>query len=115
MVYRWVLNNSIWKLIELKVISVGEIKCLQRATRKDFLYDGSFQEAIGSILAMAQCFGLMPVVGVKSKFASKLQFKWKSLRTIYSCVTFLLAAVYAGMTLLITLQNEIQFDRMSNI
>lgn len=86
---------------------------MKRATRKDFLYDGGFQEAVGSILAMAQCFALMPVVGVKSAKASNLKFQWTSFRTIYSFVAFLFTSVYAGMTLWITFTNPIQFDRMS--
>lgn len=90
----------------------GEIQWLKRATRKDLLFDGSFQEAIGSILAMAQCFGMMPVVGVKSSSAAELKFNWRSLRTFYSLMAFLFTLVYAGMTFWITLNNEIHFDRM---
>lgn len=93
----------------------GEIKCLKRATRKDFLYDGSFQQAVGSILAMAQCFALMPVVGVKSAKALNLKFQWTSFRTIYSFIIFLLTSVYAGMTFWITFNNPIQLDRMSEL
>lgn len=93
----------------------GEIKCLQRATRKDFLFNGSFQEATGSIIAMAQCFAIMPVVGVKSKSASKLQFKWISIRTIYSFITFVFVLITTGMTMWITLSHEIKFSRMSEI
>lgn len=55
----------------------------------------------------------MAVVGIKNQSASQLKFKWMSFRTIYSFIVFLLAIVYAGMTLLITLKNEIEFERMS--
>lgn len=75
--------------------------------------DGSFQEAISPILVMAQCFGIMPVVGVKSKSASKLKFQWKSVRVAYSFVAFILALIYAVMTIAKTLSRDIQFDSMS--
>ncbi|XP_031638768.1 gustatory receptor for sugar taste 64f-like [Contarinia nasturtii] len=91
---------------------LGEIKCLQRATRKDFLFNGSFHEAIGSILVMAQCFGMMPVVGVKCSSASKLHFKWSSFRTIYSFVAFILTVIYAAMTFWVTFSEEIKFEQM---
>lgn len=90
-----------------------EIQHLKRGTRKEFSFDGSFQEAIGSILALAQCFGVMPVVGIKSKSASCLEFQWKSFRTIYSLIAILLGLTYAGITFWITLSNDIEFVRMS--
>ena len=49
---------------------------------------GSFHEAIGPVLKVAQVFGVMPVDGVTSKDISNISFKWKSLKTIYS-LTFL--------------------------
>lgn len=54
-----------------------------------------------------------PVVGIKGKTAASLQFQWKSFRTAYSCVMFVLMVIYAGMTLWITLSNKIQFDQIS--
>lgn len=90
-----------------------EVQYLKRATRKDFSLDGSFQEAIGSILALAQCFGVMPVVGIKSKSASCLEYQWKNFRTIYSFIAILLGLLYAGITFWITFTNDIEFVRMS--
>lgn len=91
-----------------------EIQYLKRTTRKDIRsFEGSFQEAIGPTLALAQYFGVMPVVGVKSKSAAHLEFKWKSFRTIYSFIMFSCGAVYTGVTLWITLTSEIKFVRMS--
>lgn len=83
---------------------------MQRAAWKDFLSDGSFQEAIGSVLAMAQFFGVMPVLGVKTKTASKLQFKWLAFRTIYSLVAFFFLALYGGLTAWIAFENGLKFD-----
>lgn len=75
--------------------------------------DGSFQEAIGSILVMAQCFGIMPVVGIKSNSTSNLKFQWKSSRTVYSFIAFLLTLIYAILTIGKTLSTTIEFDRTS--
>lgn len=92
----------------------GNFTWMQRATRED-LINGSFHKAIGSILALAQCFGIMPVVGIKGKSAADLQFQWKSFRTIYSYILFVLMVIYCGITLWVTLSRDIQFDRMSKI
>lgn len=90
-----------------------EIQYLKRGPRKEFSFDGSFQEAIGSILSLAQCFGVMPVVGITSKSAAQLKYQWKSFRTIYSCLVILYGLIYAGLTFWITINDEIQFVRMS--
>lgn len=86
---------------------------MKKAKRKDVLFDGSFHEAIGSVLALAQCFGIMPVVGIKSKTASHLAFQWKSARSIYSFTAILLGVIYSGIVLWIIINNEIQFIQMS--
>jgi gustatory receptor len=57
-----------------------------RGTREDFLYNGSFQEAVGFILAVAQFFGIMPVSGVRCKSVNSLKFKKFSIRFIWSIV-----------------------------
>lgn len=89
----------------------GKIECLTRATRTEFVYNGSFQEAVGPILAFGQFFSVMPVVGVKTNSASKLKFKWDSCRTIYSVIMFVLLTFYASLTLFITFRrNKIRFE-----
>lgn len=59
---------------------------------------------------MAQCFGVMPVVGVKSKSAAKLRFEWFALRTIYSFVLFSFVTIYGGLTIWLALSNTVEFD-----
>lgn len=39
-------------------------------------------------------FGVMPVVGVSSRFVSELRFEWKSYRTIYAVMVAIIFAVY---------------------
>lgn len=93
-------------------LHVDEIERMKRKTKTSTSI-GCFHEAIGSILVMAQCFAIMPVIGVKSKSASNLKFQWKSVRVLYSFVAFLFALIYAVMTVGKTLSREIQFDRTS--
>lgn len=83
---------------------------MQRATNKDLLYKGSFQEAIGSVLIMAQCFAIMPVVGVKCDTAAEIYFSWKSYRTIYTLITFVLTTIYAALTIYTTFSVKVEFD-----
>jgi gustatory receptor len=44
------------------------------------MYEGTFHEAVGTILTIAQLFGMLPVQNVKSKNPSKLKFTKCSLR-----------------------------------
>lgn len=67
-----------------------------RGTRDDFMYEGTFHEAVGSIFAVAQLFGIMPVRGVKAKNPSKLKFNKCSFR-------FLLCLLYIAGTLWISI------------
>lgn len=92
-----------------------EVKWMQRANHDDLMYNGSFHEAIGSIMALAQYFGVMPVVGVKSKSTNDLKFQWKSLRTIYSLGLVVLMMIYGGMTLCVAFSGKINFDRIGKI
>lgn len=94
------------------ILHTDEIHGLKRTPRKEVSFDGSFHEAIGSILALAQCFGIMPVVGIKNKSASELAFQWKSVRCICSIVVILLSIIYAGLVFWITINDEIQFIQM---
>lgn len=54
---------------------------------------GSFHEAIGPVLRVAQVFGLMPIDGVMSRDISNLNYKWKSLKTAYSLTFLILGTV----------------------
>ncbi|KAG5679767.1 hypothetical protein PVAND_009307 [Polypedilum vanderplanki] len=67
-----------------------------RGSREDFMYEGTFFEAVGTILVIAQLFGLMPVHGVKAKHPSKLRFRKCSLR-------FLLCIFYTISIFILTL------------
>lgn len=74
------------------------------------MFNGSFQEAIAPILIMAQCFAVMPVIGVKSGSASKMYFKWLSFRTLYSIVVCIAIALLTGCTIGAAFRKNIQFE-----
>lgn len=76
------------------------------------MYDGSFIEAIGPVLAMGQFFAVMPVIGVRLGSASKLRYSWKSIRTIYSIVVFLFTIVYTVLTVYKSVEGKIEFDKI---
>lgn len=55
--------------------------------------NGSFHEAIGPILKVAHFFGVLPVDGVNSLKISCINFRWKSVKTIYSLVFILFGII----------------------
>ena len=54
---------------------------------------GSFHDAIGLILMVAQFFALMPVDEVNAKDISNINFRWNSLKTIYSLIFLICGAI----------------------
>ncbi|XP_073838971.1 gustatory receptor 5a [Musca autumnalis] len=72
---------------------------IRYATKSDLLHNGSFHEAIGPVLVMAQCFCLMPVRGVRSKTVKGLSFRWLSFRTSYCLVYMVLTVADTLLTL----------------
>lgn len=74
---------------------LGQSKC----------FEGSFREAIWPFLIIGQLFGVMPVVGVRSRPTDTFQFKWVTVRTIYSLS---IAAVLALASLLLVWQAFIR-------
>lgn len=97
------------------VIRIEEVQYLKRTMRKDFSSDGNFHAAIGSILGLAQWFGIMPVAGIKRKSSSHLEFQWKSVRAVYCFIATLVSLIHAGILLWITANNKIEFIQMSKL
>lgn len=64
--------------------SVTVVKPKNEETRSS-----TFHEAVGPCMAYGQFFGMIPVDGILADDESQLEFRWKSLKTIYS-MTFLL-------------------------
>lgn len=53
----------------------------------------SFFRAMGPILIMSQCFGLMPVNGIRGRDVTYIHFKWLSLKLMYSVIAILGALI----------------------
>lgn len=89
--YRFRPGKSFQDLIFLSSTDLSpavKFKFPTRGTREDFLYNGTFHEAIGFILAVAQVFGIMPVGGIREKSPNKLKFRKFSIRFVL-CIFFI--------------------------
>lgn len=60
----------------------------------------SFHCAIGSILRLAQIFGLLPVSGIRSSSPLNLRFFWSSIVTIYALLVLIAILVMALVSVL---------------
>jgi hypothetical protein len=54
-----------------------------------------------TVLVIAQCFGLMPVIGITQPTPNKLKFQWRCLRSLYT-VLYVLACIWV---LLMAIKN----------
>lgn len=60
---------------------------------------------------MAQCFGVMPVLGIQSAAGvTALRFKWWTVRTVYAFVMFVLTFMFTMLTVANTLDGNLSFD-----
>lgn len=83
---------------------------MSRANGKKSYNNGSFHEAFSSVLVIAQCLAILPVIGIKSSSSYGLRFTWKSFRTVYSLTAFCFAASYTVFATFITLRKKITFN-----
>lgn len=91
-------------------IYLNAVNWVDRVTDRDQTHRGRFQEAIGNVLAFAQFFAMMPLVGVTKSSATELHFKWKSVRAIYAIIIFIFAAIYLSILFILTLSREMTFN-----
>lgn len=87
---------------------------MARAGGSDVPFNGSFHEAFSSVLVIAQCLAILPVIGVKSRSAYGLKFTWKSFRTIYSVTAFGFAASYTIFATCLTLTRPVTFNSVGS-
>lgn len=59
---------------------------------------------------MAEWFAVMPVLGVRSGSASRMYFKWASVRAIYCAIVFSLMAGLTILTMFVTFRGNVEFD-----
>lgn len=82
----------------INIILFNKSRCFpEQYDCKAIITDG-FQDAASSTLVFAQIFGIFPVVGITQDSSSKLRFKWRCARTIYSMTILLLAVIYTAFS-----------------
>lgn len=83
-----------------------------RGTREDFIYNGTFHEAVGMILVVAQLFGIMPVSGIRNKSPKSLKFKKFSLRFVF-CIALIIGLTWMFVLGVIWLaRSKIEFGKV---
>ncbi|XP_067643400.1 gustatory receptor for sugar taste 64e isoform X3 [Eurosta solidaginis] len=87
----------------------------RRGTKYDYEHTGSFLEAIGPVLVLAQCFALMPVCGVLSKSASQLYFSWKSIRVWYAVIVISCMGPASLLAITVAFKSSFSFDTVEAI
>ena len=86
-----------------------------RGTREDFLYDGTFYEAVGFLVAVGQIFGVMPVSGIRSKSPKKLKFKKFSLRFILSIIFLVGLSWLLAIEIIWLHRSKVEFGKVINV
>ncbi|KAH8297548.1 hypothetical protein KR054_002775 [Drosophila jambulina] len=88
---------------------------LSRSNKEAFLSDGTFHQAVGRVLLVAEFFAMMPVKGVTAKHPSSLSFSWRNIRTCF-CVLFIASSfTNFGLSLYKVLNNPISFNSIKPI
>ncbi|XP_054732844.1 gustatory receptor for sugar taste 64e-like [Anastrepha obliqua] len=87
----------------------------RRGTKQDYEHSGSFLEAIGPVLVLAQLFALMPVCGVLSKTASEIYFSWKCVRTWYALLVIACLGPASLCTITFAFHEKFSFDTVEAI
>lgn len=87
----------------------------KRATRENWIHDGSFHDAVSGLLITAQLFSIMPVCGIGQKDTTKLHFSWKSKRIFYSYAACLGTAFLAVTSTIRFVDRNFNFSRLTGV
>lgn len=98
-----------------KSVIVPDQTELSRSDKEAFLSDGSFHQAVGRVLLVAEFFAMMPVKGVTSKHPSDLSFSWRNIRTCFSLLFIASSLANFGLSLFKVLNNPISFNSIKPI
>ncbi|KAG4070182.1 hypothetical protein HA402_003872 [Bradysia odoriphaga] len=93
----------------------GTINAFRRGTRADYIYNGSFHEAVRPVLVMAEIFSVMPVMNVTAKSPSDMYYSWTSFRNFYSITIMLLTFAFTVPVILVCLSHRLQFDSVVGV
>ncbi|XP_037048444.1 uncharacterized protein LOC119082852 [Bradysia coprophila] len=104
--------NGNWKK-ERK--GLGTINAFRRGTRADYIYNGSFHEAVRPVLVMAEIFSVMPVMNVTAKSPTDLYYSWTSIRNFYSITVMLLTFAFTVPIVMVCLSQRLQFDAVVGV
>ncbi|PNF40292.1 hypothetical protein B7P43_G05776 [Cryptotermes secundus] len=74
----------------------------------------SFHHAVSSEIVTAQCFGLLPVLGITAPNAASLRFRWCSFRTMFS-IFMLLGAGLNTCFAVVIMQSGISFKQSDGV
>ncbi|XP_058448772.1 gustatory receptor for sugar taste 64e-like [Malaya genurostris] len=85
----------------------------RRATRDDWIHDGTFHDAIAGLLLAAQFCGVMPVCGITAKDPKMLYFSWKSKRTFYTYAACLGTAFFSVNAIIRFFMRNFSFVAMT--
>ncbi|XP_055606586.1 gustatory receptor for sugar taste 64f-like [Uranotaenia lowii] len=95
--------------------SFGEIQFLKRATSDDWIRDGTFHDAVGGMLTMAQMLSVMPVSGIMERDPAKVRFTWLSKRIIYCYAVYAGTAFLVITTLIRFFEKDFSFGRLTTV
>jgi Trehalose receptor len=87
----------------------------QRGTREDFLYNGTFHEAVGLVLTIAQFFGIMPVSGVRENLPQNVKFRKFSFRFIWSLTLIIGLVTMLVLEALWLFDSQVEFGKIVNL
>lgn len=74
----------------------------------------SFHRAVSPVIVTAQCFGLLPVLGIAGPNAANLRFQWCSFRTMFSIFMLLGAGLNTCFTIVL-MQPGISFEQSDGV
>lgn len=78
------------------------------------MYNGTFHEAVGLILAVAQVFGMMPVGGVRKKSPKNLKFRKFSFRFLL-CIGYMVGLCWILVLEVIWIyRSKLEFGKLIN-
>lgn len=78
------------------------------------MYNGTFHEAVGFVLALAQVFGIMPVGGIRKKSPRNLKFRKFSFRFLL-CIAYIVGLSWMlVMEIIWIYRSRVEFGKLIN-